>query len=164
MVQGVGTPVQIFLQLRLCATQYPLLALPMVKIYVAAASSEIERVERAHKALKNIGAKLLSEQWVESVKAATKAGLRDDGLELRKRRAHSLADLAGVETADVFWILVPGSGHASIGAWVELGYAIASAKSAFASGKSCGCTIFTSLVREFETDEQALSAIKKGES
>lgn len=90
-----------------------------LRVYVAGASKEPERVRAAMDAARCAGF-VVTLDWLAAIEAA---GAANEGLDDGQRRHYAAEDLAAVESADVLWLLAPG--NASTGAWVELGYAIA---------------------------------------
>lgn len=96
-----------------------------VLVYVAGSSKEIDRVQVAQQAVVDAGASI-SFDWTAVVVANMRAGITDEMLPPAIKRRHARADLGGIERADVFWLLLPET--PSIGAWVELGSALAAAK------------------------------------
>lgn len=90
-----------------------------MKVYVAGASKEPDRVSAAMRWLRNAG-HTITLDWLAAIE---KAGAANEGLSDEDRRYYAAEDLAAVAEADVIWLLAPE--NASTGAWVELGYAIA---------------------------------------
>src|SRR5262249_23058209 len=89
-----------------------------MKIYIAGASSEPERVRAAMDAARKLG----FEVTVDWLAAIAEAGAANAGLSVADRIKYANADRAGVENADIVWLLAPAG--SSTGAWVELGYAL----------------------------------------
>lgn len=92
-----------------------------LRIYVAGASSEIERAERViHFAL---GAGLVvTEDWPKVMRS--QAG-PDSTLHASALRPILQRCLDGVMAADALLLLLPNTGHATVGMWADLGYALA---------------------------------------
>ena len=89
-----------------------------LRIYVAGASTERERVARYMGALRDAGWEI-TEDW-----CASEASLGvDDDLDDVTATAVARRDLNGVDRADVFWLVAPE--RPSFGACTELGYAMA---------------------------------------
>ena len=89
------------------------------RIYVAGASANIEEIESYIKKLKGAGW-TISFDWTVKVREAGDASPDDPVI----RRQAALADLEGVTTADVVWLVQPAPTSTSTGAWVELGSAL----------------------------------------
>ncbi len=124
-----------------------------MKVYVAGSSAEMEDVERFMNALRAEKIEITCD-WPAAIRAAGDANPADDAI--REKAANE--DLDGVESADIFWLMVPAQ-KGSAGAWVELGYAIARDMRIVISGEFRKC-IFTSLADEmFDTHEAALAHI-----
>lgn len=129
-----------------------------MKIYVAGASKEIDRIEGFMARLRAAG-HVITLDWTVEVRSAGSGSPDDDEL----RKACARADLLGVEACDVFWIVKPDEGSTSTGAWVELGHALAfGGKTTVASGTSRKC-IFADLVdHDFDDHEEALAFLLGG--
>jgi hypothetical protein len=141
-----------------------------MKVYVAGASSEMERAEQLMAALRAIGIDVVS-TWPEVIR---KVGAANPMTASREQRATwSAIDLDEVSRANVFWLLLP-KGRPTAGAYTEFGYAVmhgALAQQArelgvrevpdfywiIASGEET--SIFTALADHFATDEMALNAL-----
>ena len=89
----------------------------MKSIYIAGASAEIDDIESKISIVKKAGY-LITFDWTEKVREVGNASPDDPNI----RREAALADLRGVERAEIFWLLKPT--NASTGAWVELGAAL----------------------------------------
>jgi hypothetical protein len=138
-----------------------------MKIYVAAASSEMERAEKWMAALRSAGIEVVS-TWPEVIRKVGSANPM--GASREDRAMWASTDLAEVSSADVFWLLL---GKPTSGAWVELGYAVmlgAVAKQArlaeiegvpdlwlICSGTET--SIFSALAHHYATDEEAFRAL-----
>lgn len=95
----------------------------------------------------------------------------DAELSNEDRKKFTLADLDGILSADVVWLLAAND-KGACGSWVELGAAIAGRALAdgmdrrpypliIVSGPECRRTIFTELAdRLFETDDEALAYVR----
>lgn len=124
-----------------------------MKLYIAASSAELERVDRCAALAHAAGLHVVS-TWPVSVRKVGYANPRDA---LRNERQRwSLNCLAEVQLADVVWLLAPAVDKPTCGAWVELGYAIHAGKGLVCSGATKQ-SIFASLGAEFETDDGALA-------
>lgn len=139
-----------------------------VRIYIAGASKEPERVRGAMNMAKKLGLEITLD-WLANIEAE---GTANEGLDDEKRVRYSTADLDAVRRADWVWVLAPALTSPSAGCWVELGYALAlTAHSVegrdrhwkpspriIVSGPGRVKCIFTSLAeREFDTDLEALA-------
>lgn len=136
-------------------------------IYVAGASAQIERIEAFMVKLRAAGWRITFD-WTVPVREVGNAS--PDDPEIRRRAA--LADLEGVLTARVLWLVQPDATSTSTGAWVELGSAITKRVlaekfdgigpvSVVASGSSRKC-IFSDLADyRFQSHEDALEFIVK---
>jgi nucleoside 2-deoxyribosyltransferase len=124
----------------------------MTRVYVAGASKEMPRVEAAIAAVRYAGGEI-TEDWPAAIRAA---GAANEGLTQAQRTEAAVADLRGVETADVVWLMVPEAQTA--GAWVEMGYAIALGRRVIVSPVANRC-IFGALCEEYATDEDAMREV-----
>lgn len=95
-----------------------------IGVYIAGASAELERCERAVAAARERGLHV-THDWTVSVRANLAAGVRDVDLPSDTVARHAYEDLTGVRDARVVVLLVPAPHVASTGCWVELGYALA---------------------------------------
>jgi len=120
-----------------------------MNIYVAASSKQMDRAREAMAKLRAAG-HTIAHDWVAEVEAVGSANPPDATLE--ERWDWAIDDFAGIDRADVLWLLVPAEGGA--GAWVELGYALAKRKPVICSG----CherSIFTAMAVCYDRDDQA---------
>lgn len=131
-----------------------------LRVYVAGSSAEPQRVRAAMDAARGAGCEL-TEDWLAAME---EAGTANEGLTHEQRRRYALADLRGLEAADVLWVLAPET-H-SIGVWVELGYALAGRAwgampgGIVVSGPASARSIFCALAdRECPTDAAGLAAV-----
>lgn len=129
------------------------MSLRPLRVYVAGSSAELERARWAMSALDGYSIEV-THDWVSSVEevgSANPAEATDD-----ERLAWADDDLSGVYQADVLWLLMPKQG--SIGAYVELGLAIALGMPIVISGDH-ERSIFTVFGERFEQDADALDWI-----
>jgi hypothetical protein len=141
-----------------------------MKIYVAGASSEIERAEKWMAALREAGVEVTS-SWPEIIREVGAANPMEASRE--DRLLWSAQDLAEVSNSNVFWFLLP-EGKPTAGAYTEFGYAVFMGAAA-SEARNAGITgaplfwiivsgeetsIFTALADHFGTDEQAFEALK----
>ncbi len=126
-----------------------------MKIYVAAASSEIDRAEIWINKLREAGLTVVC-TWPQTVRNVGHANPPE--ATQSQRRSWALQDLDEVDSADGFWFLLPSMGHATSGAWGEWCFAFARGKLLVASGKSH--SVFVGLADELhETDRQAFDKL-----
>jgi hypothetical protein len=128
-------------------------------VYVAGASTELERAERAMNFVRRLGWEV-AHDWVADVRRVREEGGReDDELTDAERREFAEADLYAVASADLLWLLSPTT--ASSGAWVEFGFFLARLDSSqdaprlIVSGPTARYHIFCALacrVFDYETD------------
>jgi hypothetical protein len=125
-----------------------------IRIYLAGASSEIDRCERWRDALRERGYDI-THDWMADVRA--NAHRPDREIPADERCGYALRDVGGVLVADAMWLLAPSNG--SIGCWVELGFALGARIVPIVSGP--WRTIFQDLpvVHRFERDEDAFAAL-----
>lgn len=125
------------------------------KIYIAGASSEIERAEKWIARCREAGIEVTS-TWCDNIRKVGAANPANASF--IQRREWALVDLAEVKAAHVFWLLLPSNGHRTDGAWAELAYAHAHGKWIHASGTHHN--IFIGLVNWLHTtDEEAFREI-----
>ncbi len=128
----------------------------MAIVYVAGASRELERVQRAFDLVEAATLLDLAHDWLK-VQAAEPVA--DDQLERAKARNYAMGDLVQVDRADLVWLLAPN--EPTKGAWIEFGYALArgEGKRVVVSG-SCEQSIFCALADEEHADDvRAFDAI-----
>jgi hypothetical protein len=133
-----------------------------VKVYVAGASKEPERVRRAMNAVLAEGWEL-THDWLAEIE---RVGSANDGLTLAQRCDSATRDLRAIREADMVWLLAPEND--STGAWVELGYVLGLYDGCFVStpgivvsGPGSGRSIFCALT-ECVSDDTALSLLREG--
>lgn len=139
------------------------------RVYIAGASSEIERIELWSAALRKAGVLVVS-TWPEVVR---KVGSANPMTATRNERAGwANTDLNEIVEASVFWLLLP-TGKPTAGAYTELGFAILQSRMqhdarnmgfpvipliTISSGKET--SIFTALThRHTATDDEAFAEI-----
>lgn len=130
----------------------------MTKIYVAASShpSERERAKLWMAKLRAKGIEVVSD-WLEIIDSVGDANPRGASREDRQRWA--LHDIDRVSDAHLLWFLAPGpDGGPARGAYFELGFAYELGLRLIASGDTKQ-SIFSSLAREFATDEEAFDEV-----
>lgn len=132
-----------------------------LRVYVAGASKEPDRCRGAMKMIERLGG-VITLDWLAAIEleGAANEGLNDD-----KRKRYAVADLEGVESADLIWLLA--SPLATTGSWTELGAALIlrrlglGAGTIVVSGPARERSIFAALA-DFETDHdlEALDFIR----
>lgn len=111
-----------------------------MRVYVAGASAELERVE-AFAARAIAAGHEIAHAWWEDVRANVAAGRTDADLSDDEGRRFADADLSAVADSDAFVLLAP-AGH-SRGCWLELGHALAFVPCIIVAGASARSSIFT---------------------
>jgi hypothetical protein len=91
-----------------------------LNVYVATYSNPIEWGEGWMAKVREIGHRIIFD-WTVPVREAGGGSPDDAGI----RRTAALADLRGVESADVIWVIQPEASSTSTGVWIELGFALA---------------------------------------
>ncbi len=103
-----------------------------VRVYIAASSADLTRAEQAIAAATAAGL-VVAYDWTRDVRAAQAAGHQDDASVSPENALRcAQADINGVRSSDVFWLLSPA--ESSFGAGVELGVAIEALKCTVISG------------------------------
>jgi nucleoside 2-deoxyribosyltransferase len=125
-----------------------------MKIYVAGASSEIERAEAMIVRLRAAGIEVTC-TWTENIRKVGHGNPADASHDQRRKRSEQ--DLVEVARAQILWFLLPRPPNATFGAWVELGFAFARGKRILLSGQHNN--IFVGLGNMFADDEEAFKAI-----
>lgn len=92
-----------------------------LKVYVAASSRELERVDRALAGLSKIPNVEVTYRWIDDMREQMAKGRTDKDLTREEALEVGDACLQGVYDADLVWLLYPN--EPTRGAWVELGYA-----------------------------------------
>lgn len=120
-------------------------------IYVAGSSREAALVAAYMDGLRAAGW-IVTVDWPAAVAASP---VPDHELPLEVQQAHARWDLAGVASAQVLWLVGPST--PSVGAYVELGFALARGVRVVASGPQ---SLFTSLAAErYATHAEAFAAL-----
>ena len=127
-------------------------------VYVAGASGEAIEVAALIAKLEGLG-HTCTFDWTREVLSRRAAGKTDADLTQFEAACAATGCLDGVDRADILWLVVPQT--ESIGAWVELGYAMARGKILCASGRHSR-TIFGALVHNtFPTHEDVIRWLAK---
>lgn len=92
-----------------------------LRVYVAASSREMERVDRALERLGGLTEVEVTYRWIDDMRAEMAKGRSDKDLSREEAMEAGHKCLRGVVHADVFWLLYPN--EPTRGAWVEFGYA-----------------------------------------
>lgn len=127
-----------------------------MRVYVAGASKERELVGRYMRRLENAG-HLVTFDWTRDMDARAAAGQKDADLSDAQRLEYATEDLLAIARADLFWMLVPT--NASVGAWAELGYALAALKATVVSGDHRRSIFCAAANEHFATHEAAFAWI-----
>lgn len=127
----------------------------MTRIYVAAASTDMDRAEPIMAALRDLGFAIALD-WITPMRAAYAAGTFDADLPDIDRQRVCLGAYAGVRRADLLWLLAPNENRGSM-AWCELACAQNVGIRNIASGAQRRRNVATALCeRTFEHDSEAL--------
>lgn len=136
-----------------------------MKVYVAAASKEIERASAFMQSVRELGHEITFD-WIPKFQ---KQRVHESRLPVALRRAAAQEDLRGVRSADLLVVLTPHDSTPSRGAWVELGYALGlraatdRAPQVWCVGLSAMVTVFTELAdARYFSDSAALTALGAG--
>lgn len=124
-----------------------------MKIYIAGASAEIERVERAIRLARLAGFQVTVDWPAEAreVGAANPVGATDE-----QRRHWTERLVSGVDAAKIVWLLYPT--RPSAGCWVEFGRAQAKGIYTIVSGR--GDSIFrASATEQADDDDDGLAML-----
>lgn len=135
------------------------------RIYVAGSSKDIDRCERAVARCRAEGF-TITEDWVRTMRTSAP----DHLLDAERLTACAIADLRGVATADVVWLLAPPASKPSAGCWGEMDRAFTSKVPVVYSpppDERPQFSIFTTQIGEHAfgricaTDDEALETIKQ---
>ena len=96
----------------------------MLAVYLAGASKEVDELQGLVLQLRNHPRIEVHDRWMRDVIRSREAGVADHAYPRNEQRAFARADLDDLRRADVFWLAVPKE-KGSVGAWVELGHALA---------------------------------------
>lgn len=127
-------------------------------IYVAGASKEIDLVEGYVAELRRHGW-TISHDWCSEIRSCS---VPEGELTDEEQARTAEADLYGVESAEVFWLMVPK--NQSVGAWIELGAALSLRRGGLPPVRvivsGTRGSIFETLADErYATHEEALRAL-----
>ena len=134
----------------------------MQTIYLSGASSELTLCESYRDKLLEQGW-TITRDWMQVIRDK---GGADAILPVRDQRRLAIADLEAVREAQIFWLLLPTPPLRTIGAWVELGFALGldprHDKRPFIMISGTWCSIFYQLADErFDSHDKALSFVQK---
>ncbi len=121
-------------------------------VYVAAASSDVDRAAAVMSRLRRHGISVTS-TWPEVV---AKFGANPMESPRAERYGWAKQDLAEIQMADVLWLLLPGDKRTD-GAHVEFGFAIATGKRLIVTGDER--SIFTAWADWYPSETDAINAI-----
>jgi nucleoside 2-deoxyribosyltransferase len=131
-----------------------------VRVYVAGASRELDRVDAFIAAMLARGHELALD-WREPIRERTAAGGTDTDLADDAARVFAVEDLTAICGADLFILLAPAEGGS--GCWVELGFAISRGIPIVVSGPAARRSVFTRLAGIADRDEDALAMLDQVE-
>lgn len=130
-----------------------------MKVYIAGPSSDLDRVDRAIALLAHVEGVELTYDWTKAVRAERERGVTDDALSFEDARRYATLDLRAIRQADLLWLLLPPPGSTSVGAWVELGYALAMGLRIVASGERSSSIFVRGFMRQYASDAAAVDHI-----
>lgn len=111
------------------------------RIYVAASSRELERVDRALAGLAALGERVVvTYRWIDDMRANIAAGRTEADYSEEESRKFAHKCLRGVLDADVTWLLYPNT--PTCGAWAELG-AVVAARALAPSNAAMPCLVIS---------------------
>jgi len=130
----------------------------ITKLYLAGASSELDRAKMWAQKLRDIDI-MLTSTWVDVIGRVGTANPANATIE--QLTAWTLRDLAEVAEANILWLLLPALGVNTVGAYIELGYAVGQRNYIVMSGPHR--PIFTPALanQHFEADTDAYNFISK---
>lgn len=123
-------------------------------IYVAGASTEVDKIASYVAELRRAGLSI-THDWTAQVQLARAAGKSDKDYTQGERNKFAWDDMHGVLSARFLWLVLPEVSARSVGAWVELGAAVASDKTIIVSGEHPSIFLEFATYR-FKTHEEAL--------
>ena len=122
-----------------------------LRIYLAGASRELDRVLPMVERLERSGLVVLHSRWWDAVQAH---GVGNDHALTREQQAgYADADLEGVRDAELVWVLWPEA--RSVGAALEYGFALASCIHTVVTGPTAHECIFTAKANYRDADDWA---------
>src|ERR1700747_2806340 len=124
-----------------------------MKIYVAGASKERLMIADYMRRLREAGFEITHDWIAEMDQEKTP----DNELSHEKAEKYGRRNLYGVLQADLFWLMIPE--NQSLGAWVELGYALAR-MGVIVSGDRTKSIFVHLSCDHFKTHEEAFEFIK----
>jgi len=141
-----------------------------IKVYVAGASAEAERVRLVMNMVQQHPYLKLAHDWLSIMQEVGKTKA-DHQLSLPERQEYAMADLEAVNEADVFWYLAPhtpsagaafefGAAWGIASQWSMSGVYVGHTRVIVASGVRADASIFVSLADEvWEADMQAYESL-----
>ena len=120
-------------------------------LYVAGASKEVATIRAYVETLRQLGYEI-THDWTEQV---ANSKMPDHEYADHDRARFALEDTQGVIKAKYFWLVIPEN-H-SLGAWIELGCAIASKSVIIVSGDFRKSIFLEHAHHKFQKHEEALS-------
>jgi nucleoside 2-deoxyribosyltransferase len=125
----------------------------MMRVYIAASSKELGRAKAVKALLEDYGHQV-THDWMAEVEKVGSAN--PEGASQQDLARWASEDLAGVDNADFFWLLMPEDG--GLGAFWEAGYAQARGKVLIVSGRHSR-SIFTIFAHRYDSDVEAFEAV-----
>lgn len=125
-----------------------------MRVYVAGASAEPERVRWAMDAVEAEGWEVAFD-WLARI---DEEGAANAGLDPQQRYRAAIDCDLGVLMADAFWLLAPEA--PSAGAWWELCRAYERVPHVVVSGPAAAKCIFTAFVQATDTDARGLALLR----
>lgn len=124
-----------------------------MKVYIAAASAEIERAERMRDLLQANGFEVTS-SWMEQIRQVGASNPHDESEDQREEWA--VQCIREVMASDVLWLLVPPAHIRTAGAWGEFLAAWMLPTVSVISSGDTKQSIFCALGDEYASDEEAV--------
>jgi hypothetical protein len=129
-----------------------------MNFYLSGASAELALCESYRDRLLWAGHKITLD-WMARTRANSTADAR---LSVREQARIAQGDLWAADNAGIFWLLLPGAGVHTIGAWVEFGYVLGLEDAPIVIVSGPWNSIFDQLgQRRFETHEEAFAHIRE---
>jgi hypothetical protein len=128
-----------------------------MRVYLATSFENVLNARHWMNKLRGVGI-VITHDWT----VAEKENLRGElEMPLEEQRQHAQADVRGVVTADVLWVITPPTG--GTGCWFEMGVAYGTRSlhrhpEIIVSGPRR--TIFTSLMQHYESHDDAFAYLK----
>lgn len=129
----------------------------MLKVYVAGASDEVARAERAIARLRGLGVEI-THDWTPDVRAVAERAAGPLSLEDQERLERARVDVEAVRRADLVLFLAPDPPLATTGGGFEIGVAYILGKPVVVAGSHAARRrfLFGVLLLEVESDDAAI--------